>query len=918
MQNRKIALGIGTLAMAITALVANTAQEAGPQQFAVRTDTHAAAIGDGLRAGSQDRMYRYGPDLSSADDTVNVASANFAITYVGFHPQARAAFQRSVDLVASLISSPLPIRVLARFGPLSAGLLGQARTTATCPSANGMANTVYAAALADKLNGTVSCAATVGAEYEIIVDINSALTEWDFGTDGAPVFQRYNLLTVVMHELLHAIGFFGHVTASGGRGSFPPRPHIYDRFAETGGGFPLLAFPNPSFELGSQLISDDTYFDGPFAVQHNFGSRPKLDTHYFPDGDFGFQAGSSYSHLDDRLYSATPNGIMTPSLDRSEVYTDPGPIVRGMLRDLGWGVLATTQFLQQGGKLVGSGSVGQALQGHAVALSGDGHTAIVGAPFDDAGQGAAWIWSRTGESWSQVGAKLVGAGAVGPMGPRANQGTAVAISADGNTAVVGGPDDGFAGNVGAAWVWGRSGGAWRQLGSKLVGSGGIFGQLQGASVAISGDGSTILVGGPADDGNMGAVWAWTRNGDSWTQQGAKLVPSDAVPTPQVGVAFGASVALSADGNTALVGGPRDSGRGAVWVWNRTGGVWRQQAKLANIDTGTVGTPPGVSVALSADGITAVIAARGGAQVWSQVQGVWTRQATLADPLYGPTNGFVSISANGARVLVGGMGQHDKPDGAILFARDGNTWQLNGIKLVGTNPAPGTFVPASVVGPVALSGDGMTAILGRDIDNNATGAVWIFVAPPDDILAPAAPVGMSATAQSLTQVNVTWMTTAGATSYQIERRSAGGAFSQIGTASSPSFADGTVSPGTAYAYRVRAVNAAGVSPGAADVATTIFFEDDPLVAGTTAKAVHLSQLRQAVNAVRSLAGLSVLTFPDPAVPGAVIRASHLVELRSAVDGAFGALGLAQVPYADPSLAGVAIKAVHVQELRDRVR
>jgi hypothetical protein len=906
------------LAIAIVAVVANAVEEPGPQRLALPRNPHATSSGHGLQAGSRDRMYRYGPALS-ADDVVNAAGANFIVTYVGFHPQARAAFQRSADLVASLISSPLPIRVLARFGPLAPGMLGQARSTATCPSANGMPNTVYAAALADKLNGAVSCAATAGAEYEITVDINSALTEWDFGTDGAPVSQRYNLLTVVMHELLHAIGFFGHVTASGGRGSFPPLPHIYDRFAETGGGFPLLAFPNPSFELGSQLISDDTYFDGPFAVRHNFGNRPKLDTHYFPAGDFGFLAGSSYSHLDDGLYSGAPNGLMTPSLDRSEVYTDPGPIVRGMLRDLGWGVLSTTQFLQQGSKLVGSGSAGQALQGHAVALSADGNTAIVGAPFDNSGQGAAWMWSRAGESWSQVGGKLVGAGAIGPMGPAANQGTAVAISADGNTAVVGGPNDGLVGNVGAAWVWRRSGGVWQQLGSKLVGSGGIFGQLQGTSVAISGDGSTILVGGPGDDGNMGAVWAWRRNGDGWTPEGAKLVPSDAVRTPQVGVAFGASVALSADGNTALVGGPRDSGRGAVWVWTRAGGVWRQQAKLADIDTGQVGTPPGVSVALSADGITAVTTARGGAQVWSRVQGAWTRQATLADPLYGPANGFVSMSANGARVLVGGMGMHSTPDGAILFAREGATWQPNGIKLAGTNPAPGTFVAASAIAPAAISGDGSTAILGRDIDNNATGAVWIFVAPPGDILAPAAPLGTSATARSLTHVDVTWVAVAGATSYQIERRSAGGAFSLVGTASSPSFADGTVSPGTAFAYRVRAVNAAGVSPaGAADVTTTILFQDDPLVPGTTARAAHVSQLRQAVNAARSLAGLSALTFPDPAVAGAVIRANHLVELRGAVDEVFGVLGLAQVPYADPSLAGQAIKAIHIQELRDRLR
>jgi len=63
--------------------------------------------------------------------------------------------------------------------------------------------------------------------------------------------------------------------------------------------------------------------------------------------------------------------------------------------------------------------------------------------------GAAWVFTRSGGVWSQQGKKLVGTGAVGYAGP--NQGFSVALSADGDTAIVGGPGDNS--NAGAAWVF---------------------------------------------------------------------------------------------------------------------------------------------------------------------------------------------------------------------------------------------------------------------------------------------------------------------------------------------------------------------------------------------------------------------------------------------------------------------------------
>src|SRR5260370_23790839 len=95
---------------------------------------------------------------------------------------------------------------------------------------------------------------------------------------------------------------------------------------------------------------------------------------------------------------------------------------------------ARAQFAQQGPKLVGSGSAGNAWHGYAVAVSADGNTAIVGGYGDNNVAGAVWVWTRSAGVWTQQGTKLVGTGAVG----RANQGESVALSADGNTALVGG------------------------------------------------------------------------------------------------------------------------------------------------------------------------------------------------------------------------------------------------------------------------------------------------------------------------------------------------------------------------------------------------------------------------------------------------------------------------------------------------
>jgi hypothetical protein len=187
-------------------------------------------------------------------------------------------------------------------------------------------------------------------------------------------------------------------------------------------------------------------------------------------------------------------------------------------------------------------------------------------------------------------------------------------------------------------------------------------------------------------------------------------------------------------------------------------------------------------------------------------------------------------------------------------------------------------------------------------------------------APGVPSGVNARATSTTAVLVTWNAVTGATSYKILRKSPGTAFVQISTTTSTSFTDTTVAANTAYLYEIQAVNGGGTSaPSAPDLATTVIFTDDPLTPRVTViKAIHLSQLRVAVNAVRALAGLGAGTYTDAATPGVIVKAIHITQLRNALDQALSALGLASGGYTDSVVPGIVIKAVHFQELRNRVK
>ena len=107
---------------------------------------------------------------------------------------------------------------------------------------------------------------------------------------------------------------------------------------------------------------------------------------------------------------------------------------------------------------------------------------------------------------------------------------------------------------------------------------------------------------------------------------------------------------------------------------------------------------------------------------------------------------------------------------------------------------------------------------------------------------------------------------------------------------------------------------------ANFAITSGFTEDPIVAGATSvKAVHITELRARINALRAAAGLPAFDWTDATLTASatIVRATHVMELRTALNDAYAAMGRPSPTYTDQSLAGITIKSVHISELRNAV-
>ncbi len=313
--------------------------------------------------------------------TSNAVLSNITVNYTGFTSQAQAAFQAAVDIWRTQVNSTVPIVIDATFSNLgSSGLLGQAgfrNVFANFPGAP-LADVYYPGPIANKrsnldLNGSTT---------EIAASFNSTAS-WNYGTDGVPVSGKVDFVSVVLHELGHGLGFVGTGTVSGsGLGNVGSiYPYVYDSNVVDSAGTSILntaVYPINSTKLAALLMGTGVsgpglFWSGAAGAAGNAGSRPRL---YAPSG---YQAGSTYSHLDESTYpSGDINSLMTPVIHYAEVIHTPGPIVAGMYGDMGWGSQCSFGLDQAvAGAAAGGGTVTVTL----IATSGCPWTASTTSPF---------------------------------------------------------------------------------------------------------------------------------------------------------------------------------------------------------------------------------------------------------------------------------------------------------------------------------------------------------------------------------------------------------------------------------------------------------------------------------------------------------------------------------------------------------
>jgi hypothetical protein len=304
-----------------------------------------------------------------------------------------------------------------------------------------------------------------------------------------------------------------------------------------------------------------------------------------------------------------------------------------------------TAWAQQAMLAPADGATGDAF-GAAVSLNGN--TLVVGAPQRAGAAGTAYVFFRSGTTWTQQ-AELTAADA----GPSAQFAYSVVVT--GNTAFLG------AFGSSAAYVFARSGTTWSQQ-QKILPGDPTGADGFGGSLAL---GSTVLfIGAPNKASHTGAVYAFANSGTgSWSQQ-QKLLASDAT----AGDGFGTAVAVS--GNTVWVGAPGHAAHaGAAYVFTSGGGPWAEQqvvlegGSAANDLFGaSIAFGPGIAV-VGAPGFLS----RGAAYVFLQSGVTWSQQQQLsgADTSNGDSFG-AAVALQASTTVIGANVKNGSTGAAYVF------------------------------------------------------------------------------------------------------------------------------------------------------------------------------------------------------------------------------------------------------------
>jgi hypothetical protein len=253
--------------------------------------------------------------------------SNFLINFNTVPSFARVAIQTAVDVWSQNFASTVPVNLNVKWGSSSSyGVLASASGKNNFSNFAGAPDKTlyYTSALANALAG--KDLDPTNPEVEITITSNAP---WYYGTDGKCPPKSYDLVSVILHEMGHGLGFItgSYYDTFSGYGRID-QPTPFDAYAQLPDGRRLSDLPSPSLETGKAMTSD-LVWSGENAVKTNGGIKPKLFT------PTTYEAGSSIAHLDERTFSQSgENAVMTPTLDAGEVFHLPGTLLLAMFEDL--------------------------------------------------------------------------------------------------------------------------------------------------------------------------------------------------------------------------------------------------------------------------------------------------------------------------------------------------------------------------------------------------------------------------------------------------------------------------------------------------------------------------------------------------------------------------------------------------------
>jgi hypothetical protein len=371
-------------------------------------------------------------------------------------------------------------------------------------------------------------------------------------------------------------------------------------------------------------------------------------------------------------------------------------------------------------------------EGWSVALSANGNVLAFGGIQDNSSIGSAWIYTNNNAGvWTEQ-IKLSPATLGLPqINSDANFGNSIALSADGNTIAIGAPYYNGLQNKsptfsGAIFVYQFINNIWTFTGTPLVPNNvdQSYNTQIGISVALSSNARFVIFGGPGDE-NIGAVWIY----DMFTTLYFKIVPNDQIPvnSPNGNINnIGYSSSISSDGSTIAFGSTYDNNyTGAVWIYTSQNTFlkqtpypsWAEQVKLSVSGINGFGT----SCSLSADGNTIAIAGDI-TYVYTRNGTTWNLQQAIS-PYYNiesPGMNCCSLSADGNTLAFGAPYDNQGVGALWVYVRGNSNWTFQ--QKIVANDTIGTAAQGF---SSALSANGNTLAFGGVQDNNSMGAVWVY-------------------------------------------------------------------------------------------------------------------------------------------------------------------------------------------------